>query len=788
MSDFLNFGGELHLDGKVQLFNGDSREVLKLLPDASVDSVVTDPPYALVSIVKRFGSENAAPATGDDAYSRASAGFMGKTWDTGETAFAVEFWAEVMRVLKPGGHVVAASGTRTYHRLAVAIEDAGFEIRDMISWLYGCLDEETEAATISGVKPYHKIIAGDLVLCYDTATGWYSYQPVQEVVVYDYEDTAYRLIGDFGEQVVSRNHRCIVERDGREAFVYAESLQPQERVPVLESLPALQQALRDGQPLAESAEPILRTTVQEAHHSESYAAIGTQNDEVELRDVRGRVLQAERLGEKGYSTLLQHGMQREGARDRVGETRAQGAGCVDGEVAHVLRGEDDGAKQPRLERRRYLPEPQGQLREPADQIRSVPSGAIGNGPKGRLCHGASADCSAGNRSGANAHRNRPPHQPSRDGQRSIESDAVCDQSGPQEIRGWGGHKTAMVRVVPFQKRGKVWCLRVPTGAFVAVRNGVAFPTGNSGFPKSHDVSKGIDKSLGAERDVVGFKDNKSRAEGRIACKGLNISSQGDPITAPATPQAAQWQGWGTALKPACEPWVLARKPFKGTVAGNVLAHGTGAINVDGCRVGSEGGTRKEASDEKSETTSVGGYLNAKSGEPVEGLGRWPANVIHDGSDEVVSKFPSSTSTRSEVTSKPGGVYGGGASLPSHTGIYGFDDSGSAARFFYSAKADKMDRIGSKHPTVKPVDLMQYLCRLITPPGGIVLDPFAGSGSTGEAAWREGFRAVLIERETEYADDIRQRLKLANQGLSSRKRAITKQERLPEDGLFGAQGV
>lgn len=137
MTDFAEFGGELFLKDKVQLFNGDSRDVLKQLPDNSIDSVVTDPPYALVSIVKRFGGDNAAPAKGNDAYQRASAGFMGKQWDTGETAFAVEFWAEVMRVLKPGGHVIAASGTRTYHRLAVAIEDAGFEIRDMVQWLYG---------------------------------------------------------------------------------------------------------------------------------------------------------------------------------------------------------------------------------------------------------------------------------------------------------------------------------------------------------------------------------------------------------------------------------------------------------------------------------------------------------------------------------------------------------------------------------------------------------------------------------------------------------------------------
>lgn len=775
--------GEQFLDGKVTLYNGDSRDVLKSIPDNSIDSVVTDPPYALVSIVKRFGGENSAPAKDGDVYARASAGFMGKQWDTGETAFSVEFWAEVMRVLKPGGHVIAASGTRTYHRLAVAIEDAGFEIRDCIMWLYGCLDEETEAATIDGVKPYHKIIAGDLVLCYNTATGGYSYQPVQEVVVYDYEDTAYRLIGDFGEQVVSRNHRCIVERDGREVFVYAESLQPQERVPVLESLPALQQAIRDGQPLAESAEPILRTTVQEAHHSESYAVIRAQNNEDELRDVRGRVLQAERLGEKGYSTLLQHGMQREGARDRVGETRTQGSGCVDGEVAHVLRGEDDGAKQSRLERRRHLSEPQGELREPTDQIRSVPAAAIRNGPQGRLCDGTSAKSSASNRSGANAHRNRPPHQSSGDGQCADEPYALCDQSRSQEIRGWGGHKTTMVRVVPFQKRGKVWCLRVPTGAFVAVRNGVAFPTGNSGFPKSHDVSKGIDRALGSVREVIAGAIDR-RDDGTV----YGIGHSGNLTSSnPITPEAAQWQGWGTALKPACEPWVLARKPLgEKTVAANALTHGTGAINIDGCRVGDSRPIMAKVTEGESREFGRG------EGRGVVGVaneGRFPANVIHDGSDEVVAGFPYTKSgllqnhhkmAESENGSMSGKNY---ARSPNQDS---FGDSGSAARFFYSAKADKLDRAGSKHPTVKPVDLMQYLCRLITPPGGVVLDPFAGSGSTGEAAWREGFQCVLIEREEEYAEDVRNRLLLADQGTATKKRAIAKKKGgdEPIGGLFG----
>ena len=155
----------------------------------------------------------------------------------------------------------------------------------------------------------------------------------------------------------------------------------------------------------------------------------------------------------------------------------------------------------------------------------------------------------------------------------------------------------------------------------------------------------------------------------------------------------------------------------------MLAHGTGAINIDACRVGAEGGTRKERSDDKSRTDSVGGYLNAQAGEPVHGMGRWPANLIHDGSEEVLQAFPD-TETHGGGASTFKGAFGQGKVNPTgDLSIYA-GDSGSAARFFYTAKADQDDRLGSKHPTVKPVDLMQYLVRLITPPGGTVLDPFA----------------------------------------------------------------
>jgi len=386
---------ESFLDGRIELRAGDSRDVLKTIADNSIDSIVTDPPYALVSIVKRFGNakpenEKFAATNPTSAYRRASAGFMGKTWDTGETAFAVEFWAECLRVLKPGGHLVAFSGTRSFHRMACAIEDCGFEIRDQIGWTFG-----------------------------------------------------------------------------------------------------------------------------------------------------------------------------------------------------------------------------------------------------------------------------------------------------------------------------------------------------SGFPKSHNAGN----------------------------------------------------GWGTALKPAWEPICLARKPLsEKTVAANILQHGTGAINIDGCRVDGVIGKPGNLVDSTDVDQTSIARLGKAAGASYRGRlergeisGRWPANIIHDGSEEVMAAFPDAD----------GGNFPGGGKRSSQTdSVYGafngndqsaraMGDSGSAARFFYTAKADADDRLGSKHPTVKPVDLMQWLCRLVTPPGGTVLDPFAGTGTTGEAAFREGFKAVLIEREEEYQKDIRRRMALCMAGPEERKRESIK---------------
>ncbi len=438
-----------------------------------------------------------------------------------------------------------------------------------------------------------------------------------------------------------------------------------------------------------------------------------------------------------------------------------------------------------------------------------------------------------------------------------------------------------------------------------IRDMIAWVYG-SGFPKSLDVSKAIDKAAGAEREVLG----PGRWNHVKGCNDLQSDCLIRPggqheETAPATPEAQQWAGWGTALKPALEPITVARKPLAGTVAANVLEHGTGALNVDGCRVGTETAGWNGLG-ETPRNVYMGGWSADGIARPT--IGRWPANLIHDGSDEVVACFPDSNGSGAARTLKRGQrADGEGWGMADAAGELRDAGTGSAARFFYCAKASKADRnygldsieivslqcsawenvdqkarlrvdtaqspprvidvsgapcndasawntflfgngttdqcqSGSRftietatssttesktlswllrsntseytagarsatvsggsraasaetttpcltttsewmvsprgveraasltrwtingnagqpcdHPTVKPTDLMRYLCRLVTPPGGVVLDPFMGSGSTGKAAMLESFGFIGIEREAEYVEIAKARI-------------------------------
>jgi site-specific DNA-methyltransferase (adenine-specific) len=376
-----------------------------------------------------------------------------------------------------------------------------------------------------------------------------------------------------------------------------------------------------------------------------------------------------------------------------------------------------------------------------------------------------------------------------------------------------------------------------------LRDSIAWLYG-SGFPKSLDVSKAIDKAAGAEREVIGEKVspdgipysarivNKSGPQIGGSAYG-DFQGGGNQLTAPATPEAQQWQGWGTALKPAFEPVIVARKPIEGTVANNVLKWGTGGLNIDASRIGFKSPADQASATPQGKVTSnsmagaapdVQGLDRKEIDRPDNSKGRWPANIILDPyTAELLDEQSGDSSSKAankglRYSGNHGGLAGQNKEYKEGTdGIRGFSDSGGASRFFYVAKASKRDRnegleelpekikpygnreiddvpeegdrpgsVNDKfttqpaknfHPTVKPTSLMEYLIKLVTPPNGTVLDPFTGSGSTGKAAILQGFDFIGIEMTEEYLPIIEGRLKHAEAIVA---------ERIKEASLLGQE--
>lgn len=307
----------------------------------------------------------------------------------------------------------------------------------------------------------------------------------------------------------------------------------------------------------------------------------------------------------------------------------------------------------------------------------------------------------------------------------------------------------------------------------------------SGMPKSHNVSKAIDKLHGAERPVV--RQVRQRGGGTEHVNRVNAERHGYrpdgyqkgenvlDVTVPATDDAARWDGWGTGLKPAVEPAVLARKPLsEGTVAGNVLHHGTGALHIDACRtdlgfVPDEGRLQRQSSPTAGMAGLGGSGYSPTHVQPMYNTaGRWPANVTLDEAAAAELDTQSGVLPPGNHPARRGGNRSGGVYALGHSGTQGerrTTDAGGASRFFYVAKAPKKERPtvgGVTHPTVKPLTLMRWLVRLVTPPGGTVLDPFAGSGTTVEAALLEGFDVIAVEKMAEYVPLIEFRIARANQ--------------------------
>ena len=988
----------------VKLIHGNCIEVLKTLPENSIDSIVCDPPYGLEFMGEEFDSAdgfrrslNQADVDRPNVFGRTSRTSPQYRLTELFQEFTEKWATEALRVLKPGGHLLAFGGSRTYHRMATAVEDAGFEIRDQIMWLYGCLTDDTHLVTPVGQKSRHEVNVGDLILCYDPSTNSYSWGPIEEKYEYDIADTIFRIHSDHTDQLVSRNHRCLVEQDGAEVFQLADiaAREREARVPFLENLYDLLRAIPNPQPNASATEQNLHQAMQGQEYRELQP--GCTTNEHEGRDDSSSVfcvpengLEAACMVETNHDSNMLPPVQRSFARAGMEAPCSQGSGSPERGVNVADKVTNDGTHQSMVERRCDPQTGEGKLQR--SSLRALSPASPCDGSEGRL-HSRTPDGSGKpDRQVVTAEGGRSSRRSHPFEQCTGEPSVVCEQLRPQEIRGWSGHKTTVAAITPEHYVGRIWCVRVSTGSFVAVRKGKAFPTGNSGFPKSLNVGKAIDKR-GPNQDHIAFPlFAKHYAEQRkiaglthaqvcelghfygnvnhggssvnwesglclptvqqweiiapilnlseewkvrvvreeyerevIGTKkvhsGLAFTSEGPtevPVTAPGCVESQKWDGWGTALKPAHEPIVVARKPLIGTVATNVLAHGTGALNIDACRVehvtvgdgnlalnphlralinGGNGGNIFPTEDERrvvtpnesgrwpaniihdgsdevletfpeakgqqgdlketgrarpskgrfgdmappvahaarvDESTSAarcftcaipdsdeavatsipstregeasadrrytenGGTsfamlpgqrrfdagsaarfftcakpdsAEAEAGATPQELGRWPANVVHDGSEEAMEEFAKSGERAAGKSCGAASVgEGSNGSVPSmRRGNLIPRTDRTAARFFYCAKPSRKERNlgledpgvqfqhgdtlrkienkekkGNTHPTVKPVSLMRWLVRLVTPPGGTVLDPFVGSGTTGMAAREEGFDFIGID--------------------------------------------
>lgn len=818
------------------VINADNLETLKQYPDNFFDAVVTDPPYGLG---KEPNANEMLQAWITDGYMEVrGAGFMGKEWD----AFVPQpiFWKEVFRVLKHGGHVLSFFGTRTYDWGVMAMRLAGFEVRDCIQWVYGCLSDDTEILTEEGWVEYRQYdkSKNSRILAYNKDTDEYFFEIPERWNEYTINDTCYRIQSNYTDQIVSRNHRCLIEREGVLLFEFAETLSQEQQasIPFLESVSNMPKNISDihkGTSHSQQSmweELSLPNNFNKKETSTQKSDRKFSNNKTNLPCLSERILQKQCLDKKSKNFNLFKKMQRVLSGSRLEETRLQRQTVLVRRNQRKIPFITNGGKQSRMERRYNISKKERVLCRSQIEICKMPKRVYFNGEERWVCSGVQIDNGKAIRQGIVENRVRSPYRPQSNEQRYFKSNVICNKQGTQTLRTRRSYSTTLATFTPIEYKGVIFCPTVSTGAFVARRNGKIFITGNSGFPKSHNISLAIDKMYGAEREVIGKqnytmpKADNSMGENSYGISGGKLANGttaerivGD-ITSPATEQAKEWEGWGSAIKPAVEPIVLARKPLeKGlSIAENVLKWGTGAINIDGCRVGNEVRTMPIFSnDNKVDTTTFNLNSNIQHHREETTQGRFPANIIlsHHPDCECKGLKKIDEENNEEVwechedcpikiMDEQSGLVGGDKRTSKSTydkGIWGnakpieskalYNDTGGSSRFFYIAKASKSERnrgligfdtkqtkgggggigdyledvnsasgkYGSEkapnknfHPTVKPVKLMQYLVRLITPPNGLVLDPFCGSGTTGIACRLEDFHFVGMELDAEYA--------------------------------------
>ncbi len=570
----------------VNVEQGDVKEVLSGKEEHTFDSVVTDPPYEL--------------------------GFMGKKWDDSGIAFDRKMWSEVYRTMKPGAWVCAFSGTRTHHRMMEAMDDVGFDMYGILMWVYGCLSEDTEILTEDGWKDLYEYDS-EKVACWDSNKNEIRLSSIHNKFVYEHGGDMIRLQNCYTDQLLTPNHRVYYRKEHKNKKDQL-SKQFKSKDWRIEQAQNLINGETLNLPLSSYHDGEGIGGTQYAQLSAYFYASGKIDEE----SSRVRIVQ--------NSENREHINRLDNLLEKLRINFEKKKGKNQHEIIWLIKKSENlkksfNEKTPgwnllwnmTLEEKEVFLETTVNLNENITQ--NLHQKERKNWFQALLhCIG---------KEGINVGEN--------DFQLNLHSNSTT-QVEPNKQR----------RVKNYS--GKVWCVETSTGAFMARRNGKVFITGNSGFPKNHDVSKAIDKELGKydEREVVGKKSTK------IHLENLGDAGYGEEweVTEPYTDEAKKWEGWGTALKPAYEPIALARK--KGD-----------RVNPD------------------------------------------------------LSK---------------------------------------GSRFFYCPKAKRSERnIGcedNEHPTVKPIELISYLVRLITPQDGKVLDPFVGSGSTAISAVLENRSGLGIELDEE----------------------------------------
>jgi site-specific DNA-methyltransferase (adenine-specific) len=585
----------------------------------------------------------------------------------------------------------------------------------MIAWVYGCLSEDTEILTPNGWERYHRNIykQGVPILVYDIEKDIYKWERPQRWNEYNiHKDTVYRIKSDNTDQIVSRNHNCLVEREGKLVFKKAEQLN------LVESMPTL------------------------------------SNDFLELQKTKPKILF------KGVQRILQGAGIQEMGEDRCIQSNSRN----EKEVCAERREESC------LERGSNILSEEGKLWKTQNKICEMSSDIYKYGEKGWLCNGTPIIDGSKNGEMSVENGSSSSHRPQSREQQHRQLNVIQDEYGTQSLR---GIRTEKAEVTKEEYTGLIFCPTVSTGAFVARRNGQIFITGNSGFPKSLNIGKAVDKIQGNEREVVEKTPDRWTGKGNT----YQYSQQKERyIDVEITKGNSEWEGWGTALKPALEPITMARKPIsEKNIAENVLKWGTGGINIDESRVGTtdnlSGGVYSAGEWIKNPNKITGARRKLDKSDYKQPAGRFPANFIHDGSQEVLELFPETGKSKAsnrglQHSGRHGGLGDIGGNLKEGTDtIRGYNDNGgSAARYFYCAKSSKRERTAglpegqtSTHPTVKPVRLMEYLVRLVTPKDGVCLDPFMGSGTTGVACVNTGRKFIGIELDENYFEIAKKRV-------------------------------